>query len=382
LGALLLLVGASALLVHFLVTSEPHQAVQTPEAKASDSAGYSNVRHEDYVGPRLCNECHEERYQQWSGNLHRKMNRLVSESGAVLGDFDDRRVPYADGVLLLNKEGGNFFMSFEREGKVHRRYRVTRTIGSRYLQEYVGVQELGPESSGDPVYSTEIRLPFGYLFRTNRWLPQQYFDSWHGEEYSSDDRPNEDAYAPDQAPWRARCAWCHNTYAFDKRLARLHGERQKGSGIEQLFEDSAPPNPAIAEENLLPVDELVSVGISCESCHFGAREHAVEGEPIRFVPANALVQGNRDAPTLAGTREDSRTIVAICAQCHSAPTGLYPNGAGAPVESSARTVTIRMCRVLARWPRCKPSTLKPAWAAIKTSPMRRWRGSTANTARK
>ena len=247
---------------------------------------YSNIRQEDYVGPTLCNDCHEDRYQEWQSNLHRKMNRLASEAGAVLGDFQDLRVPYADGVLILSHEEGDYFMSFSKEDKITRRYRVTRTIGSRYLQEYVGIQELGPEPSEDAVYTTEIRLPFGYLFRSKRWFPQQYFDSWHGVEYASDDKTSQDTFAPDTTPWRGRCAWCHNTFSFDKRLARLQGDTQIGNGIEQFYEDEAKPDREISESNLLPVDQLITVGISCESCHFGAREHAVDGKKLHFAPHN------------------------------------------------------------------------------------------------
>ncbi len=339
-GLLLVLVGGLAAAGYWHWAKQPHSGVlslQWPQAtnETVKGAGYSNVRHEDYVGPTLCNDCHEDRYRQWSGNLHRKMNRLAAEEGAVLGDFADRRVPYADGVLHLSREHGQFFMSFSKQDKTTRRYRVTRTIGSRYLQEYVGVQELGPEPASDPVYSTEIRLPFGYLFRTKRWLPQQYFDSWHGAEYASDDSPTQDSFDPDKSPWRGRCAWCHNTYAFDKRLARLQGETQVGNGIEQFYVDSAPASEAISERNLLPISELVTVGISCESCHFGAREHASEGKDIRFAPVNSEVTDVGTATALAGTRTDSRTINSICAQCHSAPTEVYPNGAGTRNSSEA-----------------------------------------------
>ncbi len=379
LGATLLVVIAVAvLIVGFLWTKQPQQKdsgakrpepTSTPAGSDDDSNlghdDYSNLRHDDYVGPKLCEDCHLKRYQQWQGNLHRKMNRLASEPGAVLGDFADRRVPYADGTLILTTEKGEFFMSFAKQDQIIRRYRVTRTIGSRYLQEYVGIAELGPEAPGDPVYSTEIRLPFGYLLRTKRWLSGQYFDSWHGPEYESDLQTSRDAFEPDKAPWRGRCAWCHNTYSFDKRLARLQGDEQIGNGIEQFYKDSVPPNPEIANSNLLPTDQLISVGISCESCHFGGREHAVEDKPIRFAPQGPNVQAIEEATPLAGTREDSRTIVSICAQCHSAPTEVYPNGAGTRNSSEALDLLSGACASRIRCTLCHdphvpgPGTMAP-----------------------
>ncbi len=308
---------------------------------ASGEAPYSNVRKEDYVGPEVCGSCHDDRYQQWQGNLHRKMNQLVSEAGAVQGDFANARVAYAGGIATFDQRGDQYSMGFERDGKLYRRYRITRTIGSRYMQEYVGVQEVGPEPEGHEVYSTEIRLPFGFLLSRESWLHQQYFDSWHGAEFDAGGDIAHNPFDPVQTPWRGRCAWCHNTYAFENRLARLQGATQIGSGIELLYVDQASDSGI--QENLLPIEDLVSVGISCESCHFGGREHAEEDRPIRFAPSGLGIEKNPQAPEVAGTRNDSRTINAICAQCHSTPTKLFPNGAGTRNSSEALDLLSGAC---------------------------------------
>ena len=55
-----------------------------------------------------------------------------------------------------------------------------------------------------------------------------------------------------------------------------------------------------------PLKHLVTVGISCESCHFGGREHAVNGQPIRFAPASPLLKltpHDTDRP-VTGARRD------------------------------------------------------------------------------
>ncbi len=303
--------------------------------------GYSNVRNRDYVGPENCGECHEERYQQWSGNLHRKMNRLSSESGAVLGDFEDRNISYAGGRLQLQHLGADYFMVLKGNTGPQKRYRVTRTIGSRYLQEYVGVLAAidGVKVTGK---QTELRLPFGYLLGMKRWLHQQYFDSWHDREYTKG-TPTHDPFVVDPAPWSGRCAWCHNTYSFEKRLARMQGPNRVGSGIEQLYTDQKQFRSSESERRLLPTEELVSVGISCESCHFGGREHAENDEKIRFAPTSPRVHPVSEVAAIAGVREDSRTINAICAQCHSVPTQLYPNGAGIRNSSEALDLLVGNC---------------------------------------
>jgi hypothetical protein len=346
------LVGAAALLITIVLAvlwqwpgtdgTDGKTAGDAPQDSSADRpAAYSNVRQEDYVGPQVCGECHAERYAQWESNLHRRMNRLVTEPGAVLGDFEEHRESYAGGEVLFGRRGRDYAMSFVREGAVYRRYRITRTIGSRYMQEYVGVQDLGPEAKGHESYFREIRLPFGFLLSQERWLHQQYFDSWHGAEYDESGAMSASVFDPEQAPWRGRCAWCHNTYAFEKRLARLQGAQQIGSGIELLYTDSVVA-PA-KEGNLLPVEDLVSVGISCESCHFGGREHAVLGKPIRFEPTGEGIARNSQSPAIAGNRDDARTINAICAQCHSTPTALYPNGAGTRNSSEALDLLSGAC---------------------------------------
>jgi predicted CXXCH cytochrome family protein len=75
--------------------------------------------------------------------------------------------------------------------------------------------------------------------------------------------------------------------------------------------------------------ELVTLGISCESCHFGAREHALEGKRISFLPTSADLTFAKATPALRDhARQSPYVINAICAQCHDAKTQgpMYPNG--------------------------------------------------------
>jgi hypothetical protein len=254
------------------------------------------------------------------------MNRLVAADGSVVvrGDFDGARHSYAGGEVRFDSGRDGPTMSFWRSGALVRRFRVTRTIGWRYLQEYVGVQSEGPEPAGDPIYSTEIRLPFGYWFRAGGWVHQQYYDSWFGAEWDAEGRPAIDAYAVSAAsPWAARCAWCHNTFPFELRAGRA-GEL--GNGLEQFVSLAPGPSSAVAG-NLLPVDRLVTVGVSCESCHLGGRAHARDGVAIRFDPVSPDLAPRPGAPDLSRGRRDPLVVNAICGQCHSTPSPSYPGGA-------------------------------------------------------
>ncbi len=296
--------------------------------------GYSNVYAADYVGPARCGECHEENYAHWRDSLHATMNRRADEPGAVWGDFDDAELAYGGGTARFTREDGAAVMSTVSAAGVERRYRVTRTIGSRYLQEYVGVQVRGPEPIGDPIYTTELRLPFGSWKRAGGWVPRAYFDSWYPPEWTGD-HLTIDPYEPDDEPWATRCAWCHNTYPFELRAVR-----PLGHGLEQFVEVAVPRRDAtaIVEDNLLPVDELVTVGISCESCHLGGREHAEHEEDISFTPRSSdlvvSVSGGRDSPLVVQT---------ICATCHSTPSPRWPNLAAVRNSSEAIDLQAGAC---------------------------------------
>lgn len=319
---------------------------------AAAAPGYSNIRRGDYVGPEACGECHEANYRKWRGSLHRVMNQRVDEAGAIVrGDFSGVDVEYAGGRARFDRDaGGTPHVTLISAAGVTRRYRVTRTIGTRHLQEYVGVQIAGPEPAVDPIYATEIRLPFGWWVRHGAWLHQQYFDSWYGPERRADGAPTLDAFTPDPTPWATRCAWCHNTYAFELRALRERPGRTLGLGPERhvtLPAAASDRDPrqlaALAGANHLPVDELVTVGISCESCHLGGREHAVDGDAIRFVPTSDALARRADAPYLEGGRANPAVVNALCAQCHSTPSDTFPHGGATRNSSEALDLAAGAC---------------------------------------
>jgi hypothetical protein len=327
----------------------PTRVVAVAEAAApvtvgagEGSAAERNTTRDDYIGPDACGECHPENHARWKQSLHAAMNGIadaVTPSGApaVKGDFHVATVSYAGGTARFERDGGVLVMRFDVPGRVQRRYQVTRTIGSHALQEYVGVQIVGPEPAGDPAYSTEIRLPFGYWLARPGWYPQPYYDEWFPAEYAADGTPEWDAYFPEPTPWATRCAWCHNTYAFERRLARSD-ERGLGRGLEQFYRRVSG---GVQDVEALPVDELVTVGISCESCHLGGRAHA-DGAPISFTPRGPEL-ARRELERSLGGREDPVVVNAICAQCHSTPAPRFPDGASARNSTEALDLAAGAC---------------------------------------
>jgi hypothetical protein len=132
-------------------------------------------------------------------------------------------------------------------------------------------------------------------------------------------------------PWAERCPWCHSTYPFELRVARA-ATLHVGHGLEQRFVGDGPVRPGRAP---LAVDQQVTVGISCESCHLGGRAH-VDGAPIHFVPGSAR--------PFADERRDPEIVGAVCAQCHSGPSPRLPDGTALRNSSEALDLAASPCR--------------------------------------
>lgn len=283
-----------------------------------DLAIDSTIRARDYIGPAACGECHPDQHVQWSTSLHSVMNQRA-EGGAVIGDFATT-LAYAGGEVRFARERGAPTMTLRRGGATVR-YLVTRTIGRRGLQEYVGIEEGGP---GD-----EVRLPFGWWPRRGGWYPQPYFDPWLAED-------DVDPYAPVREPWAERCPWCHSTYPFEQRISRASGPRGVGHGFAQQF-TSAPGG------DRLDVARQVTIGISCESCHLGGRAHA-DGAPIHFVPIGAAPRPGAFTPTtFAAERRDPAIVSAVCTQCHSGPSPKLPDGSSLRNSSEGLDLAASPC---------------------------------------
>ncbi|MFN0247812.1 MAG: hypothetical protein ACKV2T_13070 [Kofleriaceae bacterium] len=291
------------------------------------------IRGQDYIGPDACGgECHPGQLAAWTTSLHRRMNQLAGPD-SVIGDFGTRIV-YAGGTATFAREGSpragdaRYTMTLEKNGTT-RRYRVTRTIGVRRLQEYVGVDVDDPNA-------VEVRLPFGWWPRAKGWFAQPYFDPWFAREEDFD------AYAKITEPWAERCPWCHSTYPFEQRIARA-SVREVGHGMEQFF---TPAAASVTPSERLAIDQQITTGISCESCHLGGRAHAA-GAAISFVPQGALPRDGMQSPprprSFAEEKVDATIVNRVCAQCHSGPSPRLADGTALRNSSEAIDLAASSC---------------------------------------
>lgn len=276
--------------------------IEPPRLVRTALAGESNILPCDYVGPESCKDCHEKQYESWAKHNHRRMNQLASDE-TVKGDFSGQRAAFEDGDAVFSRDGSSYAMTLERNGKLVRRYRITRTVGWRFMQFYIGVQTDGPEPAGSLPYKEEQKLPFGYWFRLKRWLPTSYFDPL-GPETNKDGTLAYDPYDhPRVHLYAGNCMLCHNTYPYEYRLALPNGlagfpegelllaVKELRTELERTI-DLAPRegSPATVRDRIRP-ENLTTLGISCESCHFGGRAHVSEqAGAMRFLPTSPFLK--------------------------------------------------------------------------------------------
>jgi len=327
-----------------------------PRAMGPDAA-YSNVLPNDYLGPEACGKCHQQQHKLWSGHPHRFMNQLPAPA-SIKGDFADHVWTVRPGyTVTFSTSGPDYLMTVDRPAGKRTVYKVTRTVGSRFVQFYIGVQLEGVAPAGDQVYTVEHKLPFGYWMRMKRWLPGDYFDvtGGDGHEGLADGLPvvvGVDA-PPRFASYGDSCVHCHNTYPHAYRLFRESLSGFPDAVIEPDFRPFSAalspwvkvrPNEAAFEDlpyKVNPDKDLVTVGISCESCHMGGREHGKLQKDISFFPTHphVSVRARSEEKAFRGKRDDPATSVGICAQCHAA-RAVSTQANGAHVRNSAESTDL------------------------------------------
>lgn len=321
------------------------QAARQPTGEAS------NIHRSDYSGPAACRECHRKQFDSWSGHAHRWMNALATKN-TVKGDFGDRKISYLGGEISTTMVGDSYRMRLER-GAIRREYLVEQTIGSRFFQYYTGRLLNGPEPNGHPLYRESFVLPIGYWLDRQEWVPTVHV-------HADRDYLQHDPYAV--RPWdpshpqqfiyeskdlyRSNCNFCHTTFPLGDMLVRFHevvtlfAPKRMDFSFPAYVQKARPdlwPAGKVAEQVQPPElstmlqtyrtldarKHAVTLGISCEACHLGARQHA-EGKwkkPLFFPQAPELSvvapkdgSGNRPADDFGRTHDN---INWACGRCHT-----------------------------------------------------------------
>lgn len=299
----------------------------------------SNVLRADYAGSAECAKCHRDIADKWLASPMHNMTRVdgvgVSRapfSGLALRFKDDRvELEEKDGARLVHVHSARFGDSD---------YRVTRVIGGHHREDYAGVSINGTATTRD-----ELVLPISYLLWSKKFR-------YKGYSVMSRERPGV-AAGP---VWSKTCIFCHNTepylsdmlgglvarhpgyqgelvdpllpigkrshVAIDDHAAldaELGEEIKQLTGVHETATGEALAWKAIeATRERFVAKDLVEVGIGCESCHGGSKEHARE-------PAiKTSLAPHSPGFHFEGATERAELVNRTCARCHQVLFSRYP----------------------------------------------------------
>ncbi len=304
------LIGALGLLLSACHTPARPVPSSEPSAPAVPAARLvsSNVERRDYAGSAACAPCHSEIYDKWRASPMRRMTR-PGTGDTIRAPFDGSTFHFKGDQVTFEAREGRRYMRVQSEASGAQLFRVTRVIGGRYREDFTGVEVQSTDAAsltvrpvaGDP--TAEPVLPVSYLLFAGQWR-------YKGYSVMVKERPRLGKHG---APWRQTCIFCHNTEPY---LATIYddllggGRTYQGSVSDRLLPEDrlwkteATDPPALARAlgdelaflgaRPLPASatarealdatvratwdrfgeaQLVEVGIGCEACHNGAREH-------------------------------------------------------------------------------------------------------------
>lgn len=324
------------------------------KAAAVDTGELSNIIRKDYVGSESCQECHPDNHADWSNHPHRWMNALA-QGEAIRGDFESgQTIQYKGGEGRFMVEGGTPKMIVER-GDSYIKYGITRTIGSRFFQYYIGkVEEIRNAGIDDEQArrDAEAVLPFGYWMANQEWVPVVHVL----RSENRDDNEIDPFHKWPLIDYDSSCSDCHTTWPLsDWMLKSTGGTRLSeytprrldfhlGALLQEAHPKRVPADPELVsyssaevvaavreEQGKFRVDERVSLGVTCESCHLGAADHVRNSTKDSssvlpsFSPVSPhLYSGTTNLTELTGRARENLNFV--CARCHSGTRPNYANG--------------------------------------------------------
>lgn len=283
--------------------------------------------------------------------MHR-MTRRVGRA-EMKAPFDDSVFHIRSDTVRMEQHDGRRFMRLDAEQRESRLYRITKVIGGRYREDFVGVDvSHADDPATDRGHGAERLMPVSYVFSTRSWR-------YKGYSVMTPERPALRV----GATWAATCIACHNTLPYLALLYDdLYGEHApsyQGHVADHLLPPSrAWQADAIDEPGLkravaaeiealggprpeltLPLrnilaqamvvtrrklqgNHLIEVGVGCESCHGGARAHAEDPRALpSFEPTSPLL---RVHPSSGKAPTHAERINRTCAHCHTVLFSEYP----------------------------------------------------------
>jgi predicted CXXCH cytochrome family protein len=312
----------------------------------------SNVFRSDYAGSEKCRPCHTAIYKAWKTSPMRQMTRRAAEAH-IEAPFDGARFSLKGDSIDMESMGGRRFMRISSGKYGNRLYRITRVIGGRYREDFAGIDVT---DDADPVTGggkgADKVLPASFVFSSRSWR-------YKGYSVMVRERPGLRA----GPVWASTCIGCHNTLPYATLLyddllgsgapgyqgkvpdsllpwsrtwrvvAADDGGLGRALADEIAFLGAARLDPggaslpellvqaSTAMRSRLDERHLVEIGIGCEACHNGAREHVDNPD---LLPAFEVKSPLLSMEPRSGAPTRARWINKTCARCHTVLFSSYP----------------------------------------------------------
>ena len=333
----------------------------------------SNILRADYAGSESCRACHRSLYQDWLGSPMRQMTRLPT-TARIQAPFDGRTWRFKDDEARFDLQAGTRFVQIRSRRFGNHLYRVTRVIGGRTREDFAGVEVTSTQPDAHIIGDSrdEVILPASYFFETASFRLKGY-------SVMVRERPGLKA----GAVWNQSCVLCHNTApTFLSLWGALLGKgapAYQGELVDALLpegrrwrlqvNDANAVRTAVADEvhhlggasdtpadlpaalrqgiaemsRRFAAEHLLEIGIGCEACHGGCREHVQQPRiSTSYEPRSPFLHlqpaRDREPPTRA------ESINRVCARCHQVLFSRYPftwegglRHAGSPGGSSTNS---------------------------------------------
>ncbi len=315
----------------------------------------SNILRGDYAGSASCAPCHAAIYARWKDSPMRRMTRLASET-VPRAPFDGTTFHFKGDSVTMEEHSGRRYMRVVTRKSGEALYLVTKVIGGRYREDFAGHEVTSVEEGAPPTGNPhqEPVLPASYLIFAGTWR-------YKGYSVMVKERPYIEKGG---APWRQTCIFCHNTTPY---LATIYDDLEdapsrayqgsisdrllpaarqwklrpgdadglaKALSIEIAYLQKKPARalggapPELLDEAIkvtgarFDESHLVEVGIGCEACHNGSREHVADPRKLpSLVVQSPLVKVTTPMGALPTHAE---SVNRICARCHTVLFSRYP----------------------------------------------------------
>ncbi len=338
------------------------------QSASSGKTVRSNILRRDYAGSEACGKCHGEIYARFRRGPMHNMTRLPDSVGDR-APFDGRVFRFHEDSVVMEMRSSQRYLRVGSGRFGDKEFRVTKIIGGHHREDFAGVET----SHATETNPDEIILPVSYMLGSGKLR-------YKGYSVMEPERPG----LKPSAVWNRTCIFCHNTVPYlstvlgaldgpespgyqgesvehwlprAKRwtlavtdtagfLTELSNERKFLAGFDSDPRGQKHPaaNPEDRKRELTAAfgetiettrkhfgaKALLEVGIGCESCHGGSREHASDPNvKTSLEPRSPYLSLRKPSPD-TGSGEQSKMrrhalqIDRVCARCHQVLFSGYP----------------------------------------------------------